>query len=321
MDLFFVLSGYLIAGQLFNTVAKRKQISLKTFMIKRVFRIIPPYLVVLALYAIFPALREREHMAPLWKYLTFTLNLSLDLRTYGTFTHAWSLCIEEQFYLVLPLLVLLLNYLKWGKRSGYLLVALFLFGFAIRLFVWRQVLMPQLESDDFVVIWYRYIYYPVYTRLDGLLVGVSIAGLFTFYPKYKGLANRYANQLLILGLLLLTAAYFICREQASFGTTIYGFPLIAIAYGLIVAAVVCPACVVYSVKSWLTTQLATLSYSIYLVHKMVIHVTQAAFGDILTKDSNLMLLLCIVTSVLGALVLRYMVEKPALRLRNRTLIF
>jgi len=99
VDLFFVLSGYLISSQLFAKMAQQKNISFKDFFIKRFFRIIPAYLVIVLLYFLFPSFREREAPAALWKYLTFTQNIGLDLRTQGTFSHAWSLCIEEQFYL------------------------------------------------------------------------------------------------------------------------------------------------------------------------------------------------------------------------------
>lgn len=72
VDLFFVLSGYLIASQLFASVAKTGTFSLKEFFIKRFSRILPAYFVVVALYFLFPLLREHEALAPLWKYLTFT---------------------------------------------------------------------------------------------------------------------------------------------------------------------------------------------------------------------------------------------------------
>jgi len=109
VDLFFVLSGFLIAGQLFDKMARGKKISLKEFWIKRVFRIIPAFLTVVLLYSLFPVLREAEQFAPVWKYLTFTVNFGLDRNIYNAFTHSWSLCVEEQFYLVLPALLLLLS--------------------------------------------------------------------------------------------------------------------------------------------------------------------------------------------------------------------
>src|ERR1700712_2040594 len=71
VDLFFVLSGFLISGQLFATIAKGKKISLIEFFIKRFFRIIPPFLVVVVLYATWPAVREWGNLSPLWRYLTF----------------------------------------------------------------------------------------------------------------------------------------------------------------------------------------------------------------------------------------------------------
>lgn len=105
VDLFFVLSGYLISSNLFQQMANAGTIILSDFFIKRFFRIIPAYLTVVAIYFLIPAFREREALAPLWKYLTFTQNFGLDLRVQGTFSHAWSLCIEEQFYFLLPVIL------------------------------------------------------------------------------------------------------------------------------------------------------------------------------------------------------------------------
>ena len=55
----------------------------------------------LLIYIFIPAFHERETLAPLWKMFTFTQNYGQDIRRYGTFSHAWSLCVEEQFYLLL----------------------------------------------------------------------------------------------------------------------------------------------------------------------------------------------------------------------------
>lgn len=320
VDLFFVLSGFLIAGQLFAVIAKGKAISMKEFFAKRFFRIIPPYLLMLFLYVAFPFLREREHMAPLWRYLTFTTNFGLDVSQTGTFTHSWSLCVEEQFYLILPLSILLFNYWGVGKKAAYLILALFISGFAIRYLNWHLWMEPNLNSDHFGALFNQFIYYPTYNRLDALLVGVSIAGLYTFYPKVKDWVNKNSIVIMLAGVILLIAAYFICSPQQTFITAIWGYPLIAIGYGLIVAAIVCPANFLYKVKSKVTAQIATLSYGIYLVHKLTIHLTQNLLEKTgIDKNSNLMMFCCILSSIAGALVLRYVIEKPSLKIRDKVL--
>src|ERR1700744_4339664 len=304
VDLFFVLSGFLISGQLFETITKGKQISLSEFFIKRFFRIIPPFLLIIILYTTFPAVREWGHLSPLWRYLTFTLHFGLNLREYGTFSHAWSLCVEEQFYLILPLIFILFGYFKGSKKAIYLIIILFISGFLIRLWSWNHFIGPVLDTDNYGAYWYEYIYYPTYNRLDSLLVGVSIAGLYTFYPNIKATINKHNNLVLLSGVVLLVASGIICKGYSTYGTAIWGFPLIAISYGLILASVVCPSNFVYRFKSFVTSWLATLSYAIYLSHKIVIHVTQNWFSSIgVDKNSNLMMLICMVAVVMAALVM------------------
>ncbi len=320
VDLFFVLSGFLIAGQLFSTVAKGQSINMRAFFAKRFFRIIPPYLFMLALYVAFPVLREREQMAPLWKYLTFTFNFGLDYRYVGTFTHSWSLCVEEQFYLVLPLTFWAFKHFKVGKPAVYLLLILFLAGFAIRYFNWHHFMQPATDSDHFAAFFNKYIYYSTINRLDGLLVGVSIAGAYTFYPAVKATVNKYANLVMLAGVLILIAAYFVCTPQATFSTATWGYPLIAVGYGLIVAAIVCPGNFLYHIKSKVTSQIATLSYGIYLSHKLIIHATQGLLEKAgMDKNGNLMMFCCFCACIAGALVLRYAIEKPSMKLRDKVL--
>lgn len=320
VDLFFVLSGFLISGQLFGTIARGKQISIREFFIKRFCRIIPPFLVVVALYYTLPVAHEWGHLPSVWRYLTFTLNFGLDLRKYGTFSHAWSLCVEEQFYFVLPLMFLLSGYFKIGKKAIYLLLALFIGGFFIRLWNWNHFMVPVLGTDSYGAFWNEYIYYPTYNRLDSLLVGVSIAGLYTFYPSVKAWVNKFSNVVMFAGIILLIVSGLVCKGYSTYATTLWGFPIIALSYGLILAAVVCPSNPLYKFKSIVTSQIAALSYAMYLSHKIVIHVVQLVLGNLhMDKNSNLTMLICIVAVLLAALVMRYVIEKPALVLRKRML--
>ena len=108
VDLFFVLSGYLIGSQLLRPYAEGEQPSFAVFYMRRALRVLPAYLIVVLLYFSVPVFAERPGLPPLWKFLTFTQNFGLDLIAAGAFSHAWSLCVEEHFYLLLPVIVFLL---------------------------------------------------------------------------------------------------------------------------------------------------------------------------------------------------------------------
>ncbi|WGK94634.1 MULTISPECIES: acyltransferase family protein [Flavobacterium] len=315
VDLFFVLSGFLISSQLFFQIKQGQNISLKQFFLKRFFRIIPVYLVSLGLYFGFPFFREKESLPPLWKFLTFTQNLGLNLKDFGTFSHAWSLCVEEHFYLILPLILILFQLIKCFKESYWLLIALFLFGFGIRIYSFNQLYLPKIIDDNSWLYWYKFIYYPTYNRLDGLLVGVLIAGIYWFKPLIWSKISKFGNLFILLGLIVLTGAYFLCYDQMTFYASVFGFPLVAIGYGFIVVGAVCPTSFLYKWNSKLTTFIATLSFAIYLTHKGVIHMTHELLNHF-GIDSTIMLLLSLVICMSFAYLLHLVIEKPFMKLRN-----
>lgn len=315
VDLFFVLSGYLIAAQLFAHIAQQGNVPLKSFFLKRFFRIVPAYLFVVALYFCIPYVHEREALAPLWKYLTFTQNLGLDLRTQGTFSHAWSLCIEEQFYLVLPLVLAALLYLKLFRKSFILLAGLFVAGFFIRYFSYRAFVLPGDEQSW--ASWYKWIYYPTQCRLDGLLTGISIAAGFRFLPAVMLRAARYGNMLLLIGLGILAFAYWLCLDESSLSASVFGFPAVSIGYGFLVTGAVSPGCFLYRWQSRLTARIAALSYALYLIHKITIHVSQDLISRTgLAADSNLMFVICILVTVTAAFIINFSIEQPFMRIRS-----
>ena len=318
VDLFFVLSGFLISSQLFAEMKKGQSISLKEFFIKRFFRILPAFWVTVALYFCIPAFREKESLPPLWKFLTFTQNLGLNIRDKGTFSHCWSLCVEEHFYLLLPFVLILLLTFNLFKRSWWLLLLLFAFGFIIRIYSFNNIFLPQSETGYSWLYWYQYIYYPTYTRLDGLLVGVSIAALYQFVPAVWNSIARYGNLFIVLGLAILTGAWFLCENQMSFNASVFGYPVIALGYGAMVVGAISPSCFLYKWKSKFATLIATLSFAIYLTHKGVIHITHQLLSDF-KIDSNLMLLICIATCFCFGYVMHLTIEKPFMKLRSKIL--
>ncbi len=318
VDLFFVLSGFLISSQLFNELKKVEKINLRTFYLKRIFRILPAYFLTVTLYFCIPLFREKEALPPLWKFLTFTQNFGLNLKYFGTFSHAWSLCVEEHFYLFLPLILLLLQSTSLLKKSYWILILLFVLGFIIRIISYNNFYMPFINDDKSWIYWYKYVYYPTYNRLDGLLVGVCIAAIYQFKPTIWNKLINYGNSLILIGIIILIGAYFLCIEPQTFYASVVGFPLVSIGYGLVVIGAICPSSILYKWKSKITTQIAVLSYVIYLTHKGVIHLTHLLLKDY-SLNNNLMLAICMITCILIAFIIHWMIEKPFMKLRNRIL--
>jgi peptidoglycan/LPS O-acetylase OafA/YrhL len=319
VDLFFVLSGFLISTQLFEEFQNRNKIDVSVFYLKRIFRILPPYLFVLCLYIFIPPFHERETLPPLWKMFTFTQNFNQDIAVYGTFSHSWSLCVEEQFYLLLPVILIFLFSFGIKTKFGWLLPAVFLLILLLRAVTWQFYLKPMEQSDNFGMEWYKNIYYPTYTRLDGLITGVAIASLYRFKENLFLRLKHFGNWFILAGFIVFGCCYFVAGDQHSGKATIFSFSLIAIAFGFFVLSAISPGSWLFRFKSAVTKNLAVLSYSLYLSHKGLIHITQGIFGKMFDANSNWMLLLCVFICILGALAMRIFIEKPALKIRNKIL--
>ena len=320
VDLFFVLSGFLISSQLFAQIKKGTGISLKTFFIKRFFRILPIYFFIVGVYFLFPYFREKEALPPLWKFLTFTQNFGLEIKHFGTFSHAWSLCVEEHFYLLLPLILIFLTSKNLFAKSYWILIALPVFGIVFRIYLWNIYYPSNSVIDSSLPYWTEHIYYPTYNRLDGLLVGVAIAALYQFSPKLWDKILKFGNQIIILSIALLTVVFFSFADLGTYSTSIWGFPLISIAYGFLVLGAISPSSFLYNWNSKITTLISTLSYAIYLSHKGIIHLVQELFAKLgVDKNSNLMFLVCIVVCIIIAWLLNLTIEKPFMKMRDKIL--
>ncbi len=133
VDLFFVLSGYLIANQIFTRILSGQGFSFKIFYLRRAFRTFPSYFVVVALYFLVPEFREHSNLPPIWRFLTFTQNFNLS---FSAFSQAWSLCVEEHFYLLFPLIVF--SRLRFSQKRNlyFLFFAIVLFEIILRALLW-----------------------------------------------------------------------------------------------------------------------------------------------------------------------------------------
>jgi len=320
VDLFFVLSGYLIAAPVFKAIASGTQFSIGVFLIKRFFRIIPAYLFVVAVYFLIPGFREKEALPPLWRFLTFTQNFGLNLFSNGTFSHAWSLCIEEQFYFLFPLAVVVFSKNGTMKMGWLVLMMLFLVGVCSRIYCWQHFVSPLINTGSAGMLWYQWIYYPTWSRLDGIIVGICIAASLQFTQNFTSTIHRKGKYVPFTGGIILILACFLCSDQQAFWPSVFGFTMVALGYGCLVFSAVTNPNNLLQKRFFVTSHLATLSYSMYLCHKGAIHFAQQVFSAAgVHKESNLMLVLCLITTIIFSLGMNLVIEKPFLKLRSRIL--
>ena len=311
VDLFFVLSGYLIAGQLLSALARGKSPNVRRFYWRRALRILPAFLVIVAICVFLPSWREYPTMPPVWKFLTFTQNLGLRGGT--TFSHAWSLCIESQFYLLLPLLLLALARLRWGHWI--VPCAVVLGGIVIRGLIARANLNSPAPS---FAVWQKFIYYPTYARLDPLTMGVCLAAIEHFRPSWWAALTKMAQWIWIPGLATIVLALALAEETLSISSCAFGFPLIALGFSALLLCAVSPALPFSRVAIPGAAFLATVAYSVYLSHKLMIHWTLtfgAAHSIAETSVTGYLLMISSVLVVGSALF--FAVERPFLQMRQR----
>jgi peptidoglycan/LPS O-acetylase OafA/YrhL len=315
VDLFFVLSGYLIANQIFVGIARGQPLSLGSFYARRALRTLPVFWFVLALYFLLPTIMGGNTPPPLWRFLTFTQNIGLHPGT--AFSHAWSLCIEEQFYLFLPLVIVAGLRAGCNRSQGWaLLSGLILLGITTRAILW---LSYGAGNSGY----YPHIYYATPCRFDELLPGVAVAMVKNFHRPVWERITRYGQRVLAAGAVATaTVLYLMYRfhNVDGYGYTFFmtaaGYSLLAMTFAALVVAALSPG-------SWLCRfripgayHIALWSYSIYLSHKAIDIILQRQLGRLDLPPGVLPTIITMACVATGALLYR-LIETPFMVLRAR----
>ncbi len=322
VDLFFVLSGYLIGNQVLSAIANKDNFSLKTFYIRRLLRTLPNYYVVLALYYIFPVALSGVSTAPLWQFLTFTQNF--EFKPMVTFSHSWSLCIEEQFYLVFPLIFMLL-----AKRKNFVPLAwlTIIFGMLLgalnRLDAWHSYGGAATNFRDY----YQHIYYSTFTRFDELLPGVAVAMIKNFHPNIFRHILQRANIMFGLGVLVVATLFYLYPTYHITKTagsnpwlSSVGYSVLAIGFALLTCSALSAQSPLGKLRVPGAAQLALWSYAIYLIHKPLFQLLIAPLTDLnIDVKSSLGVLIIMLLSVAAGWLLFKWVETPFMQLRSKHL--
>ncbi|MBB5862057.1 acyltransferase family protein [Xanthomonas arboricola] len=320
VDLFFVLSGFLIGTQVLRPLARGQRLDFKEFYLRRAFRILPAFLLVLVIYMAWPDFRESPGLAPWWMFVTFTLNLFVDYGRDAAFSHAWSLCVEEHFYLVFPLLATLLLRRPSATRFGVLCVLVVVAGIALRAGIWWHNTALDSAGVGLQRNWFiEDIYYPTWNRLDGLLAGVVLAVLKVFRPMTWQRLQQHGNAILCAGVAILALALWLFRERTGLLGNAVGWPVLSLGLALLVLAGTASSGVLGGLRVPGAAWLAAISYSLYLTHKAVFHLTQGWFGPALEGRGVLAFAVYGLVAVLGGALLHYAAERPFLQLRDRML--
>lgn len=317
VDLFFVLSGYLIGNQIFAGLKSEQGFSLKTFYIRRALRTLPNFYVVLAIYFLFPVEAGGNALTPLWKFLTFTQNF--DLKPGSAFSHAWSLSIEEQFYIALPLFAMVsIAFLKSVRVMWLILVGAMAMAACTRYFMWQKV------GDDYTQ-YYLHIYYSTWCRFDELLPGVALALLKNFHPQLWTRSLKYGHSSFLSGLLVSGVAMYLFTFYSyvdgggfQWFTTSFGYTLLSTGFALLTWAGLSPNSYLYRWRIPGASVLALWSYALYLLHKPLMNALirpLESWG--ISVKSWLGISVMFALSLLGTYFLYRLVETPFMRLRDR----
>ncbi|MCL2777904.1 MAG: acyltransferase [Polyangiaceae bacterium] len=264
VDLFFVLSGYLISRGLLveskHTVGQR----MRNFWFRRVLRIFPLYYAAIIVGTILCLATSAR--IPEWPYWVYAQNYSLafDPDPERWTSHLWSLAIEEQFYLVWPALLLVIP-----KRAHVgTILSLVVIGVVLRVGI---VITPQIWGGDPLTA-AKLAYRALPTRMDGLLLGALVAVVMTTpdsvllrtWRKYR----RFVLAVSALALLTLIAwtggLQFYDRR-----VIVFGYGLLAVFFATVVLTTVDGALPTYVARvfdgRWLGA-IGRVSYGMYVIH-------------------------------------------------------
>jgi peptidoglycan/LPS O-acetylase OafA/YrhL len=317
VDLFFALSGYLIGNQIFAAMRSEDGFSLGHFYGRRLLRTLPNYYTVLALYFLVPAFRNDQALPALWKFLSFTQNIDLEPGT--AFSHAWSLCIEEQFYLLLPAAALLIAALRGSLRWAWATIAFtFGVGMLVRGVVWHELVDANRLAQNH---YFKYIYYLSFCRFDELVAGVALALLKNYHAGLWRRLTAHGNLALAAGAALAALAFALfLGGRYGLAITLFGYPMLALGFALLIAAALSERSLLRSTRVPGAERLALWSYAIYLIHKQVCILAAGPLAERGYGPESLVAIGASLTlSVLAGWLLYRLVEMPFMALRDRYL--
>lgn len=323
MDLFFILSGFLIGSILLRSLKKDGTQDLRRFYLRRIFRTFPPYYVVLTVLAIITPLTAAQKQHLPYEYIYATNFMPLERGQLLMFW-GWSLALEEQFYLTVPLLFFVLHRMKSDRARLGLLGVLWLAALVVRLVIFYR----RAPWNDFVL--YAAIYFRTHTRFDTLIAGIMIAFAHQRYGKDIARWLEAPAHRALLAMPALACLWLLLKP------TMFGADKVQIvhiySWGTITCIMYfCFLPLILYGDGWghrflsvpFFRRFATLGYGVYLVHIPIIDKLMVPAARSLQQRGHSMwwvwpasLTATMLMSLAIAYALHVLIEKPSLRFRE-----
>jgi peptidoglycan/LPS O-acetylase OafA/YrhL len=322
VDLFFVLSGFLISGLLFTEYKNTQGISVRRFYIRRGFKIYPAFwAMLLGSFFLVLAYRFRVPGFLWWREILFIQNYKP-----GVWQHTWSLAVEEHFYIILPLLLIALNRLSRNRKDPFWFIPYAFCILATMTLAMRFIAVHQASyrPDEF----WKFMYL-THLRIDALFFGVVIGYFYHFRPEFiPSLLTNRRNRLALAGITALLISCCVAFPIESSFMQSFGLTLVYLGFGgLLVLSLTAPkraesATGLSAAGSKIGGALAFVgkySYSIYLWHiPVVIFGLRGirALSPITLSPAALTYIYAAISIAFGILMAQ-IIEFPVLQLRDR----
>ena len=315
VDLFFVISGYVITRLLLDSIARSGGLDLRGFYRARARRLLPPMIFMIVVTAFYVSIWAQDSVKRFLTDIPFSLsglmNWWLVYREQDYFEaigrppllqHTWSLAVESQFYLIWPVLLLLILK-RFGKR------VIPIAALAIALFSGTALFLVSLQLDATSTV--SHVYFGTDTHSIGLFLGAALAVSWipqNFKSEVSNRAQNFIDFIGVFGLVGILGSFLLIDASSPTAYKI-AFPLAAIFGAAIITSIVHPASRFAPIlENRVLLWIGERSYAIYLWHWVIFQITRPRV-DIDGQDWALIALRILIVLALADISLK-LVELP-----------